>query len=232
MKFFFDELVTQSAYIWPRILQYNAKSCGKLAFLEELPKTLASNLTPWLEKLPDSRREALPITPSFFWDFNENSRKLALLTDRELIKLIRLAGVALHSKDLVKVVLRKEYLALRDILGQDLLDYAKFLGQYQVGRASELFVHRDLELSLGLRSSLHGWLAVTLCSLEWPKELSLKFYEQLDRLWAEFMVNDLSKPWTSSPKKLAKPAWETLWRFLQRCILCEVVPAWAPYFKK
>lgn len=233
MKFFFDDLMGRSAYIWPRILRYNSTACGDLGFLANSEFDTPS-LRAWLAEENDTLRLFAPnLEPTFFWDFDENSRKIALLDDQELFKLVRLSGVALHGRDLARVITRAEHLALKELLGEDLLSYAQFLGQYQAGQAYDLFVNRDLDIDLGVRSLLHGWMAVYLCSLEWPKALGTKFRERLEVFWREKGEADImADPWPNMPHRLAKASWETLWRFLQRCLLCEVVPSWAPYFKK
>ncbi|MBQ7738704.1 MAG: hypothetical protein IJT59_03515 [Desulfovibrionaceae bacterium] len=233
MKIFFEELIETSPF-WPRILQYNAKVCGSLSYFDALPGDLTVQLKSWLATSKDSLRDfRTDVQPTFFWDFQEDCRKLALLSDQELVKLVLLTGTGLHSKELAKIITNMELKALREDLGSDLLAYAQFLGQYQVGQAYLLFNDLNRDLPLAQRCHLHGFEAIRLCSLEWPEELAGKFRWRLAKLFDELFKDKFpTNPSLGLAKKLPKPAFETLWRFVQRCLLSEVLPQWAPYFKK
>ncbi|MBR5998026.1 MAG: sulfate adenylyltransferase, partial [Deltaproteobacteria bacterium] len=67
-----------------------------------------------------------------FWDFTEESRRLALLDAANLKKLQKLFSVAVHAEEIAKIIVQAEVLAIRDSLGEDIYDYAMYRGQYQL----------------------------------------------------------------------------------------------------
>ena len=152
-----------------------------------------------------------------FWDFTEESRRLALLDAVNLRKLQKLFGVAVHAEEIAKVVARAEVLAIRDSLGEDIYDYATHRGQYQLGGVSRHFCKEDQELPLLDRIDKHGLQAMALCAASWPESLRKIFEEKLEeRLEQE------------------KPSAEVrhlVWFGLKKILLKEVAPQWAPYFK-
>jgi hypothetical protein len=152
-----------------------------------------------------------------FWDFTEESRRLALVDEASLKKLQKLFGVAVHAEEIAQIVLRAEVLALRESLGEDIYDYAVHRGQYQLGGVSRHFCKEDLELPLLERIRKHGIWAMSLCSASWPESLRKIFEEKLEE--------------TLEWEKPSAEVRHVIWFGLKKILLKEVAPQWAPYFK-
>ncbi|MBO4300970.1 MAG: SctK family type III secretion system sorting platform protein, partial [Desulfovibrio sp.] len=179
-KPFFDALLAEKNVLWSAIMRCNAFPRMRTEFTSPLAANSFESLKSWLAGSPDSvRTEESEQDVVFFWDFSEDSRKLALLDDDQLSRLAAVVGVALHAPALARIITRKERLACREALGDELFDYALVRGQYQSGEATTIVAQRDLEVPLPERCRRHGWLALYLCSLPWPKELRMAFHRRL-----------------------------------------------------
>ncbi|MCR5814018.1 MAG: SctK family type III secretion system sorting platform protein [Desulfovibrio sp.] len=209
--------------LWPHILRFNAHPCYDQPTLSEFLWPQAE-LESWLAQLPDCLRTSLPEPgkPVFFWDFKEDSRKLALLDDQRLERLAMVSGVTLHAKDLAMVVERRARQELCQALGETLLEYAVGRGQYQTGLAGAIMADLDRDLSLAERCRLHGWLALHFCAQPWPEVLRLSLEKRLFSLSHGKSFADY--------EPVDDDAWQTLWRMLKRCLLREVAPSWLAFF--
>ena len=222
-KPFFDAQLAEGNALWPAIMRCNAHRCAK-ADAGPLAASARARLDDWLAQTPDSLRAGdAGQKAAFFWDFGEDSRKIALLDDAMLSRLAAVAGVTLHAPALARIVERKARLACREALGEDLFDYAQTRGQYQTGAAGDIMARRDTDLPLPERCRAHGWLALYFCSLRWPRELRQIFLPRLAQLSGGDAVVSLGDG-------LGDKAWQALWRLLKKCLLREVAPLWKPYF--
>jgi len=153
-----------------------------------------------------------------FWDFSDETRRLALLPFSVLDTLGTTFGVAVHAKELALTIDGGRSAALRRELGPDLYAYALERGQYQLGACASVFHGRDAALDLPLRSRLHGWQALKILSAVWPAEL---------RASIAFPV---FKGQASPPPKLTDRGKTALWFGMKKILLKEVAPEWAPCF--
>ena len=222
-KQFFDTYLepenAKEHFFWPLIVRFNAHSC----FLKEESQAFLTDpaFGSWLGELPDFVRPQSDVVADFFWDFAEESRKLALLDDRCLVHLAQVSGVTLHARELAKVVERTARGVLCSALGEKLFFYALARGQYQAGASEEIFAKRDTHLSLEARCQTHGWLALRFCAMAWPEALRSRFIRRLD---------SFSDSPTDCTAHLDDARWQALWRMLKKCLLREVAPSWAAYF--
>ena len=152
-----------------------------------------------------------------FWDFTEESRRLALLDAANLKKLQKLFGVAVHAEEIAKIIVQAEVLAIRDSLGEDIYDYAMYRGQYQLGGVSRHFCKEDQGLPLLERIRKHGSQAMAFCASSWPESLRKIFEEKLEE--------------TLDREKPSAEVRHLVWFGLKKILLKEVAPQWAPYFK-
>ena len=220
-KFFFDGL-TQST-LWPLILRFNADMQSDELIGEDLAFT---NLVPWLRSLPDSARlgrENSP--PNFFWDFTENSRKLALLDSEATIQLAHIVGVSVNANSLAKLVLRKDREQAISVLGENLFKYALMRGQYQVGSVANFFVSKNTDIPLSNRCFWHGWGILATLGKNWPKQLEETFLSRIHPLAQSDAVDLDAASFTVSNDVSSQ-----LWTLVKRCLVREVSPAWAQYF--
>ncbi len=236
-KGFFAETLAKRPALWNAMLRANA-GAGEDGGLAAALGGDAAPLLHWLQQSPQPRCLAPDPSrvPSGFWDFAEESRRLALLDAKDLHRLCRVTGTALHAPAIAAVLRRDEVLALRDELGPDMYRYALYRGRYELGGvrrffagAQEPFLGRQAAgdqpakgRSLGRLCAWHGVLALRLVAAGWPGALAGRFAAALP------VLPDL-------PEEAALPVLETserdeLWRAVKKLLLKEVAPSWAPCF--
>lgn len=106
-----------------------------------------------------------------FWDFTDESRRLAFLSAEELERLGKVFGVCVHAAELARIITREPVLALREALGEPLYRYGIQRGQYQLGSVRQFFLSRDVREPLLERMQRHGRLAIAICRAPWPAAL-------------------------------------------------------------
>ena len=214
-KGFFIDIIAHNPVLFQAMVDFNSTVVPPVP--EEISMVAGLNSAA-LWRLPTVRRHfQTVVTGETFWDFTEESRRLALLDGASLKKLQNLFGVAVHAEEIAQLVLRAEVLALRESLGEDIYDYAVHRGQYQLGGVSRHFCKEDLELPLLERIRKHGAQAMAFCAAFWP--------EPLRKIFAEKLGETLEQE---------KPSFEVrhlIWFGLKKILLKEVAPQWAPYFK-
>lgn len=150
-----------------------------------------------------------------FWDFAEESRRLAFLEADTLARLGMVFGVCIHAVEMARMITREQVLALRGELGEPLYRYGIQRGQYQLGSVRQVFLTRDVREPLPERVRRHGLLALALCRAEWPPAL-------MARTAAVF-----PPPAEEVPSPVVRRA---VWGGLKKVLLKEVAPQWAPCF--
>ena len=162
-----------------------------------------------------------PQPQASYWEFTEESRRLALLPATELRKLALIAAASLTSDLIVHTVTRDDVLALRDYFGQDLIDYATTRGRFQAGTLlAAVADFRPAGVPPVLAAQYTAWLVLAVIRNEWPEELKTR----TSALWAE--VNLPTAGDATEAKSLAAP----LWHFLKKLISRELDAKWKPYF--
>lgn len=223
-KGFFADTLSRRPQLWQALLQTSlpreAASPAAPLWHTELGQA-AHSLQDWLLQRPlcslqVSASDEKADVP--FWDYEEESRRLALLDPDALRRLSRMTGVALHAPDIAAVLLRDEVLPLREALGEPVYHYALYRGQYELG-AIRRFFQGNADMPLAERCTWHGNMALRLVSGLWPPELSLPFFQRLPAL-----PDGMPLP------GLTEDECHELWRGLKKLLLKEVVPSWAPCF--
>lgn len=223
-KSFFQEVLSQRPMLFQAMLEFNSPR-------DVWPETaingdaLAARL--W-SHCPRSRSLLLTMLPgqASFWDFGEESRRLALVPTSKLSAAVRLFAVGLHARSIAHTILRSSVSALRKNLGDELYLYALNHGQYQTGDAAKVFAGRDIELPLHDRIVLHGRQALAACAFRWPEDLTRCIAPILDispdhsGLGEDELAFVLNNP----------TALRTVWFGLKKTLLKEVDPSWAPCF--
>ncbi|MEG1610685.1 MAG: SctK family type III secretion system sorting platform protein [Bilophila sp.] len=234
-KDFFVELLTGNPQLFQAILSFNGlsetQSCPLPADLGESPCAgeYAAIKALWTNPVVRRRypqQTAGAILPPF-WDFAEESRRLALLPVATLQDLGDIFGAALHGETIARTIVRHDVLELRQGLGAALYDYVLQRGRYQAGSSvRQYFISRNQELSVPEKVRLHGLLALEVCCSTWPDVL---------RAHAAFHFGDalpfLGAGKISAPKQDEnRPPAQSLWLNLKKLLLKEVAPQWAHYF--
>lgn len=223
-KGFFADTLARRPMLWQAMLQADQQPLRLIpADWDNALGHRADSLGAWLLRRP---LHSLPpgtcpedAEPSPFWDYDEESRRLALLDDAALAALGGMTGVALHAPEIAAVLLRDEVLALREALGEALYQYALYRGRYELGAVRRFFLWRDRGLPLPERCLLHGHMALRLVADLWPQALLRRALPHLPALPAQASLPDL-----------AEEERHELWRSLKKLLLKEVAPSWAPCF--
>jgi hypothetical protein len=229
---FLQEVTRDRAALLAAILRFNAPDSASFV-PDALPEEAAQLLrTGVLSRLEGSRagkalvraylfRQSGLSGTSFFWDFREERRRLALLDQEVLTGLAGLYGGCLYASEAARCVRRDEVLALRAALGIH-YDYVLSRGRFQLQRAREYFALLKFRqpLTLPERMRAAGFAALRLCMTDWPSPLRQM---ALLRLPVE----------TRAAPDLPPCAAETLsviWLDLKKLLLSEVAPQWQVCF--
>ena len=159
---------------------------------------------------------AWPVAPpeEGFWDFTDESRRLAFLSAEELERLGKVFGVCVHAAELARIITREPVLALREALGEPLYRYGIQRGQYQLGSVRQFFLSRDVREPLLERMQRHGRLAIAICRAPWPAALKERAAENIE----------------DAPPSVSPAVQRAVWFGLKKLLLKEVAPQWAPCF--
>lgn len=186
----------------------------------------------WLERLSGSES---PSGPAPFWDFAEESRRMALLDADEAARLALFFGTALHAPDFSRLVRRDDVLALRAELGADLYAYGLQRGRYQLGGVRRHFAPlREAERTgqgLAGRIREDGARALALCAVAWPDALRARLTWPADLLAPS--GPGISHDFGAADAPVddhGQAAWRGVWFGLRKLLLKEVAPQWAPCF--
>ncbi len=154
-----------------------------------------------------------------FWDFQEESRRLALLGGDDLRRLELFWGAAVWAPDLAAVIAGEKVRELRRELEPDLYAYVLARGRFHLGPLRRVFLEAmSGRPDLGLQSKLQqaGRLAGAVIRAGWP--------ETLRRLTAP-------EPDPEPPPPLTAPRGRRLtWLWLKKILLTEAAPQWQHCF--
>lgn len=162
----------------------------------------------------EALRRRMPSAPGF-WDFEEESARLALLPEVLLHTLGLCFSAAVHAEAISAVVLRPQVLALRSILGKDVCSYALRRGRYQIGSLRTQLLGLAQGESLPERILSLAAISLSLVAADWPA--------RLPALCPAIREVQLSAP---VPREQRRAVWFTMKKILLR----EVAPQWAPCF--
>lgn len=208
----------------------DATSAGTTSFATASPCTASAPYAP-----------ASGTPPVPFWDFAEESRRLALLPAPAVDRLALTFGAALHGNAFAVLVRRDDVLALRAALGEDLYAYGLHRGRYQLGGVRRHFSPlRDAERTgegIARRIRTDGLTALGVCIARWPDVLRRRL------VWPDSMsgissgntsgditadiISGTSPRWDEARRQAA---WPDIWFSLRKLLLKEVAPQWAPCF--
>lgn len=162
------------------------------------------------------RRHFSHDTQPAYWDFGEETRRIALLPPQAVERLALTFGAAIHGVELARLILREDVVAMRTELGSSLYLYAIQRGRFQLGNVRQFFLVRDMQESLSGKIRKHGQQAVAWCLAGWPEELRLRC--------PHVPVAE------GVPESLTPTLRRALWFGLKKLLVKEVAPQWAPCF--
>ena len=218
---FLAEIIDQKPALFKAVLHFN-RHCAPPA-----PEKLTGLGKPFAElwHRPDFRRVwPLPSSPvQGYWNFYEESRRMALLSADIVARLGLFFSAAVHAEELSRVIAREQVLELRRTLGADIMTYALKRGRYQVSGLRSLLLVPDSFGSLPRRIGMLAEIAPALIGQGWPEEL-----------------RSLAPPAFSLPQEsndgpvfvpqLRREQRTAVWFTMKKLLLREVAPEWAPCF--
>ena len=221
-KGFFTDVLASRPLLWEAMLRANSRPASASEGFPDasaLPGEAAASLLYRLAGRPDAARREQRGQHAAFWDYAEESRRLALLDRETLAALCLVAGVALHAPEIACALRREDVLTLRSGIGEDMYRYALCRGRYQLGSVRRLFAGLHPSLPLAERCALHGSMAPRLVAALWPEELAERFLPSLPPL-----------PGGELPS-FSEGEIREIWNALKKLLLKEVAPSWAPCFE-
>ena len=128
---FFKNLISNAHPLYPAILEFNYLPALYIHD-SRLPDYQLER--PLLAPLLKSRRviwqlskailDNLKIADEYCWDFSEEQRQWVFLTNEQLEKIIQLAGLAIHSSHISRIIKKEEISQLVARLGRDAYTFA------------------------------------------------------------------------------------------------------------
>lgn len=220
---FLTEVITQKPGLFRAMLVFNreyaAPEPGELAALGKPFSAL------WNRQ--DFRRawaSPAPRPQKGYWNFSEESQRLALLDSGTLEKVGLLFSAAVHAEELSHLIARDSVLEMRQAIGADVFSYALKRGRYQVGSLrGALLVPASLG-TLEQRIRMLASVSMAIISSGWPEELRALAASRLPR------PGDSSGPEEPFSPELPREQRRALWFTMKKLLLREVAPEWAPCF--
>ena len=218
---FLEDIIAHKPQLFRAILNFNRN-------VSDVPKELSSLGSSFTVLWHDPYfRRAWPSALSDhtgYWNFSEESQRLALLDSPTLERLGLFFSAAVHAEELSRIIAQKQVLELRQQFGQDILSYALKRGRYQIGGIREVL---QVPVSFGplvQRIRILAAEAPAMIGTGWPEELkvlALPRFPHMDGAPHE------EKRWFPHLRREQRRA---LWFTMKKLLLREVAPQWAPCF--
>jgi hypothetical protein len=224
-SFFIEALQHKPAFI-RALLAYNSPAPAAL------PPAFAAFPRSLWQDAAVQRRFALE-EPAGFWDFIDESRRIAFLSEETLLRLALCCGITLHASALSHCLLRTERQAIIDDLGAEALHYALTRGRFRQNSLCAVFEPWHQQLPLAHRVRVHGAWAIEMLIQPWPEQLLARFLPRWQAVLA-LLCHAISPAEVSLDPNFSA-AWQQehtslLWFSLKKLLLQEVDTAWAPCF--
>ncbi len=219
---FLVEVITLKPRLFRAMIAFNREYAAPVpAELSSLGGTFA---TLWTRQ--DFRRSWGPADrqETGYWNFSEESQRLALLDADTLARVGLFFSAAVHAEELAHVIAREQVLALRRELGADVLSYALKRGRYQVGSLRPLLLATDVPGDLAGRVRTLAAASLGIVSSDWPEQLRALAACRLPHVDMSPSSEESSVP------QLRREQRRALWFTMKKLLLREVAPEWAPCF--
>lgn len=175
-----------------------------------------------------------------YWDFAEESKRLALMDQKTLQELIIYLGTVLNAQEIAHCIEREKVLSIKKIIGFEAYAYALGRGQFQFGNKKAIkgllpaFVE---EGSFFKRIFLQGIYILYICTHDWTEDLRHIFYTKIIAIMCENRNNtDLDMEELKiflenfSFEDVSQATKRHVWFSLKKILTKELVPSWLPYF--
>lgn len=167
---------------------------------------------------------------ALFWDFADETKRLALLDSQSLTKLARILGVSLYAEEISHTLDKKSVLELQNKLGKELYLYALERGKFRLHELKKLFQNDDVSRALLDKILQDGEKMLALCTRTWQEELKQIFSQNVQET-----LPFLSACIQENPREELTPAVSPrlirlIWFSVKKLLFQEVNNSWLPYF--
>lgn len=164
--------------------------------------------------------------PAAFWDFADETKRLALLDRQSLTKLARVLGVSLYAEEISHILDKNSVLQLQRELGKDLYLYALERGKFRLHELKELFKHTATSRPLMDKIIQDGEKMLSFCTLTWQEELKQNFTQRIQKT-LPFLTACIQE---KTKMELAPAQFRLIWFSVKKLLIQEVNHSWLPYF--
>ena len=165
-----------------------------------------------------------------WWDFSEESCRLVLLSERELRTLALTFSAAVFAEEMALVLDKAQVVELRNLLGEDVFNYAIRRGRYQIGSLRPFLIESMPAASLAQRIQLLASAVMHALSRNWPEKLRQVWAEKLGKAGLLNPPSENSATADTVLPLLRAEQRRILWFTLKKLLLREAAPQWAPCF--
>lgn len=162
-----------------------------------------------------------------FWDFEEDSRRIALLDTDTFKKMILSWGAAFCAPLLNSFILKTDIEKLNQNIGREFLDFARGKGRFSLGDVSDIIKIKTSSTNpekMGEQVITAGMHAYGICSEAWPQPLKEIAAERIGK-----DLPELSRHHKNSDP-VSPPHLRAIWFSMKKILLKEVAPQWTPCF--
>lgn len=177
-----------------------------------------------------SNREKARLFPgdtAGFWDFKEESRRIALLPSPVLKDLLLKWGAAFCAPILNRIIRRGELEVVDRDIGKSLVDFARGRGRLNLGDLSGIISLPDQAMNpekIRPVIMMCGMKAHGICCAAWPSPLKIITDNRFKRELPEFFE------YRFEPEKVEPSHFRAVWFSMKKILLKEVAPEWTPCF--
>lgn len=220
-KQFFYESLTKNSPLFSAMQRFNLEQHKNFAPYADLENTLQADFleSSFVKKYqkPDK---------ALYWDFADETKRLALMDSQSLKKLARILGVSLYAEEISHILDNKAVLQLKKELGNELYLYALERGKFRLHSLKNIFQNENSQVSLLAKIIQDGEKMLALCAQSWQAELKQIFSQKIQAelpFLAAFLQNN--------PQTEISPAQtRLLWFSVKKLLFQEVNSSWLPYF--
>ncbi len=219
---FFSRIITEKPRLFRAILRFNNRLAAfprTQAMLDSLPSPLGDALRADPLLLRELRRT--DAAGRYFWDFEDETSRLALLETDSLQKLFLLFAASVWGEDISHIIIRKEREDLTAAIGADAYLFALKRGRFLTGHLHPFFsaLQREDPLEEKIAATRKNVFSV-LCS-RWPAEL---------RAACAPMLEDSGLFPPDRELSVDAKLFTSVWHAAKKILIREVDPQCAPCF--
>lgn len=220
-KQFFYESLEKNSPLFSAMLNFNLEQYKKTLPYSALENTLQKDFlaSTYIQKYRQP-------SPALYWDFADETKRLALLDCQSLKTLARILGTSLYAEQISHTLDKKTVLHLQKELGKELYFYALERGKFRLHSLKNLFQNQNNSLSLLDKIIQDGEKMLALCAQSWQDELKQIFSQKI-QAELPFLIAYLQE---NPHNEIPSAQMRLIWFSVKKLLLQEVNSSWQPYF--